>query len=1265
MKKFLSFTAALLCVMSFGLIMASCGCMDPKAVEIDIKDGTLDTELFVGESLNLDNVVLVVTYENDEVEEVAKNDEMQFSNVDTSSAGQKTLTISYLELTTQITITVVQPTATNIAVKAGTLPSGVTQGLDLDTSNLVLLVTYDDGNTIEVGYNADMQLSGLDTEEIGEQTLTISYLGVSTTVQIDVWAPVETALSLKEDTLVTEVYQGKTLDYSTVVLIVYYNNNTTREIPYNQHMSFSGVDTQVAGKQTLTISYVGLETEVEINVIELEEVSISLVAGTLDTDLEADETLDTSGVKLLVTYNSGDQVEVGVSDGITFSNVDTSTPGAKQLTIYYKDLSISVPVTVANPVAVSIEVKAGTLDTQVTQGLTLDTSGVVLVVTYNTDDKVEVSDTNQMQFSSLDTSTTGKKTLTITYLDLKVNVEIEVIAPVVTRISVKENTLNTQVYQNDELNYNDIVLILHYNNNTQTEVTYNNQMQFSGVNTQNPGQQTLKIEYLGFETEVNINVIELKVESITLVEGTLAIQVFVGATLNTDGVKVMAKYNNGDEVEVVVSQGITFSNFDSSQAGLKPLTITYSGVSTQVQINVVEPKPTQIELVEGTLETVVTIGSSLNLDNVQLRVTYEDESVKVISKNHDMQFSQINTESEGLQTLTITYFGVILDIDINVIKSYVVSSYETPEFVTSFETNAQRFNIKTNTYKVGDDNQFVFKPHIVGYLANSETLIPEVIDDYVPSTFKVEQKVDGTYQELQGDALSNIVEIDELNYAFDFSAQAVGNTYRITISENSGVGSAIIEFEVIDGYNIQSKAELSVIDNNAKTQSAWSELKTQNNIPYVNPDAVVIHGTYELTDEDVPSEYYYYKGDNDLGDRLDDVVGTLRNWKSIYSHDTPSGSTFTIYGNYNTIDAGAIAITMCDLITANTSDKQSSGHSALFAFGGDNNNNPGTAQGNVVVDSLNLIGNANRSENPLLKGGLLMVLTNSQDTLIKNVVASSWVTNMVAHTHANGQDNSTHIVDCNFTDSFSNMLYYYGIRNNYIEDSSLVGSGGPLFTLTHVDPQEDNSRWSDIEIKNSHLETWINGTEAWFQVNNATAAASQLLALSQVFELTSQGAMGAGIPLTSAKTFRVQTDGVYRTNFIGMIISNGDNPIESQYPLKGKIVFKDADDQVTYTYDMESEGLDTIVANSTSISPLAIGSPYFMAGNVYATVVGTDIEHITGIGENPITPFLQEGTPPTQETIQKVMNFFSGDYLGVYLSGLPHLGALVGYYDMQ
>lgn len=676
-----------------------------------------------------------------------------------------------------------------------------------------------------------------------------------------------------------------------------------------------------------------------------------------------------------------------------------------------------------------------------------------------------------------------------------------------------------------------------------------------------------------------------------------------------------------------------------------------------------KPKAVEIAVKDGTLNTEVYVGESVNTSNVVLLVTYDNDEVKEVAKNDEMTFSNVDTSVAGQKTLTISYLNLTTEVTITVTAQqtqpqYIVQSFEAPQFASDFAANAQLFKIKTSTYKVGDDNAFVFKPKIMGY-QNVDGSIGEIDElDYVESTFKVEQKDGSNYTEISGQSLENIVEIDEQKYAFDFTTEAVGNTYRITISANTinGEKSVGFEFEIVDGYNIQSKSELSVIDNNPNTQSVWAELKTQNNVPTnINPNAVAIHGSFVLENSDVPSDYFY---NTDDADYLQGTAGTLRNWRSIYSHDVPSGSTYSIYGNYNTIDASAIAITEIDIIKANTTDSQGSGHSALFSFGADNELHPTTVQGNVVIDGLTLIGNSNRSENEKLKGGLLMVLTGANDTLLRNLRANSWLTNMVALNNVDSWENSTHILECDIKDSFSNMFYYYGIKNNYIENSDLVGSGGPIFALTHVDPRQNvDSRYSNMEVKNSHLETFVNGTEAWFLINDANSTATELFAVDEVFSLTSQGAVASGL-LENAKTFKKND----KANFVGMITSNG-NPITNTDAIKGKIVFKNANDEVTYTYDMNDQNFKQLASQILPNLPAqAIAKiPFFSAGGEIATVtVGADYS-VTGLGKDITTPFID---PSDLSNLQQIKRFFESKYLGLFVNGIPTIGAVVEFYDM-
>ena len=63
----------ILLVLSFAFV--GCG-QDPKATKIEVKQDTIATEIVQNATLDFSNLVLVVTYDNNTTQEVAKNDEM-------------------------------------------------------------------------------------------------------------------------------------------------------------------------------------------------------------------------------------------------------------------------------------------------------------------------------------------------------------------------------------------------------------------------------------------------------------------------------------------------------------------------------------------------------------------------------------------------------------------------------------------------------------------------------------------------------------------------------------------------------------------------------------------------------------------------------------------------------------------------------------------------------------------------------------------------------------------------------------------------------------------------------------------------------------------------------------------------------------------------------------------------------------------------------------------------------------------------------------
>ena len=100
---------------------------------------------------------------------------------------------------------------------------------------------------------------------------------------------------------------------------------------------------------------------------------------------------------------------------------------------------------------------------------------------------------------------------------------------------------------------------------------------------------------------------------------------------------------------------------------------------------------------------------------------------------------------------------------------------------TSTDESRNSFVQTQKVYKVGDDNAFDFKPVISGYIIENDEIGEVGILDWAPSTIILQQKVGDQYSTLQVDALLDVAVIDEQKYSFDFSDDAIGNTYKIII----------------------------------------------------------------------------------------------------------------------------------------------------------------------------------------------------------------------------------------------------------------------------------------------------------------------------------------------------------------------------------------------------------------------------------------------------------------------------------------------------
>lgn len=182
------------------------------------------------------------------------------SNVDTSTKGIKRAMVSYEGKSTQTKIKITDPFITGITISK--MPKTMYFVNDkFTTGGLELTAKYSDGSTkkITTGFTATTP----DTSKVGKKTVTITYMGKTTTYEIQV--DVKKLKGIKIDTAAskTSYKLGEKFDSSKIKVYAVYNNGVEELIT---NFTTATPDMNRDGKQVVRVSYGGMNTAFNIYV---------------------------------------------------------------------------------------------------------------------------------------------------------------------------------------------------------------------------------------------------------------------------------------------------------------------------------------------------------------------------------------------------------------------------------------------------------------------------------------------------------------------------------------------------------------------------------------------------------------------------------------------------------------------------------------------------------------------------------------------------------------------------------------------------------------------------------------------------------------------------------------------------------------------------------------------------------------------------------------------------------------------------------------
>ena len=196
-----------------------------------------------------------------------------------------------------------------------------------DELDITVTATYSDGSTTTI---TDYEVEGYDKEQSGEQDVTITYGGKSTSLKVKVNNPVLVRVDVTNN---REDYEwGEDLD---ITVTATYSDGSTRVVT---DYEVEGYNKENSGEQDITITYEGKSTSLKVKVKDPALVSITAISN--KDSYEYGDELD---ITVIATYSDCSTVEV---TNYQVEGYNSENPGIQNLTITFEDKSCSLNVSV-------------------------------------------------------------------------------------------------------------------------------------------------------------------------------------------------------------------------------------------------------------------------------------------------------------------------------------------------------------------------------------------------------------------------------------------------------------------------------------------------------------------------------------------------------------------------------------------------------------------------------------------------------------------------------------------------------------------------------------------------------------------------------------------------------------------------------------------------------------------------------------------------------------------------------------------------------
>ena len=437
--------------------------------------------------------------------------------------------------------------------------------------------------------------------------------------------------------------------------------------------------TAANGKSATTTVQVGNDI-VEVERVTLNKTTTTLIEGKTEKLVA---TVEPSGAtNKTITWSSSDTSIVRVDEEGTINAIKAGTAIVTAKSINEKQATCTVVVTenTIRPVSMNVEPERLLMGegSKSTLRVSIEPSEANQNVTFASRDE-SIATVNELgQVKAVAAGETKIIITSVSNTDVVRGIDVIVSTRTISDIEIESLPTKT-VYQLDEnLDLTGGKIKVTYTNDETEIIDMDDEdIIVSGYDKEKTGEQELTLTYTRFVAKrLTFNVTvesgpEKEVSSIEVTRTPDKIIYEVGEELELAGgiVTVIYEDSSVQEIEMTDSR-LTITGFDSSEEGIKTLTVNYKNKLATFNVtvgNIPEPEKTLVSIgvKQDPDKTTFDYGEKLDLTGGVLALIYDDETVGEVSMtDSNVKVSGYNATKSGRQKLTLSYGGKSTTLDV-------------------------------------------------------------------------------------------------------------------------------------------------------------------------------------------------------------------------------------------------------------------------------------------------------------------------------------------------------------------------------------------------------------------------------------------------------------------------------------------------------------------------------------------------------------------------------------------------------------------------